>query len=157
MLKGIPMLDILKLIDNGKSQKWFSTIDKIVALAHVSQSMGNYFARDDALEPALSVVCQGLRGVTDFEHILRVRGGSFQSLASAFYHLKSPEDRDRTTGTRTRAKGSGGENFGETRYCWLFQRAGRCSKRVCGYAHQCATCGGKNHGRNTCWRNSGRN
>ena len=48
-LKDIPMLDILKLIDNEKAQKLFNTIDKIVALAHVSQSMGNYFARDDAL------------------------------------------------------------------------------------------------------------
>ena len=46
-LKDISVIDMLKMIDNEKAQKIFSSIDKIVALAHVSQSMGNYFARDD--------------------------------------------------------------------------------------------------------------
>ena len=56
--------------------------------------MGNYFARDDALDPALSTVCQALRGDNYFEYMLRRGGGSFQSLASAYYHLKLPRDRD---------------------------------------------------------------
>ena len=64
------MIDILKLIDNEKAKKIFTSIDKIVALAHVSQSMGNYFARDDFLDPALSTVCQALRGSKDFAFIL---------------------------------------------------------------------------------------
>ena len=38
-LKDIPMLDILRLINHEKAQKIFHSIDKIVALAHVSQSM----------------------------------------------------------------------------------------------------------------------
>ena len=92
-LKDVPLIEILRLIDKEKAQKILLIIDKIVALAHVSQSMGNYFARDDSLEPALSVVCQGLRSDSNFEHILR-SGGTFQSLASAFHHLKSPKDRD---------------------------------------------------------------
>ena len=72
-LKEIPMIGILKFIDNKKAQKIFSTIDRIAALAHVSQSMGNYFARDDSLDPALSVVCQALRGDIDFQLLLRSR------------------------------------------------------------------------------------
>ena len=87
-LTEIPLLDILKLIDTEKAQKIFNTIDKIVALAHVSQSMGNYFARDDSLEPALSTVCQGLRGDSDFGQILRVRGGDVSITCVWFQSLK---------------------------------------------------------------------
>ena len=61
-LKDIPMIDILRLIDAQKAEKMCSTIDKIAALAHLGQSMGKYFARDDSLDPALSTVCQALRG-----------------------------------------------------------------------------------------------
>ena len=96
-IKDVPLIEILSLIDKEKAQKILLIIDKIVALAHVSQSMGNYFASDDSLEPALSVVCQGLRGDCNFEHILR-SGVTFQSLASAFHHLKSPKDRDLSGG-----------------------------------------------------------
>ena len=74
-LKDVPMIDILKLVDKEKAKKIFTSIDKIVALAHVSQSMGNYFARDDSLDPALSTVCQALRGDTEVEYILRSGGG----------------------------------------------------------------------------------
>ena len=99
MYKRRPFDDILKFIDQEKAQKILLTLDKIVALAHVSQSMGNYFARDDSLEPALSIVCQGLRGNNNFEYIL-IPGGIFQSLASAFYHLKSPKDHDFSGGSQ---------------------------------------------------------
>ena len=104
-LKGIPLLDVLKLIDSENAHKIVSSIDKIVALAHVSQSMGNYFARDDSLDPSLSIVCEGLRGTTDFEYILRSRGGTFQTLASAYHHLKSSEDRDLTGNTTSGGRG----------------------------------------------------
>ena len=104
-LKDIPLIHVLKLIDNVKAHKICSTLDKIVSLAHVSQSMGNYFARDDSLDPALSTVCEGLRGSTDFEYILKSRGGTFQSLASVYYHLKSTGDQDVTGKTHLRGGG----------------------------------------------------
>ena len=44
-LKDIPIIDILRLVDAQKAEKICTTIDKIAALAHLSQSMGNYFAR----------------------------------------------------------------------------------------------------------------
>ena len=73
-LKNIPLIDILKLIDREKAEKICSAMDKIGALAHFSQSMGNYFARDDSLDPALSIACQALMGNFDIEYILRKRG-----------------------------------------------------------------------------------
>ena len=73
-IRKIPMLDILRLIDRAKTNKICVSIEKIVGLAHVSQSMGDYFARDDALDPALSTVCQALRDSTSIEFILKKRG-----------------------------------------------------------------------------------
>ena len=93
-LKDIPIIELMNMFNKEKAQKIISSIDKIVALANVSQSMGNYFARDDSLDPALNVVCQGLRGNINFEHVLRSGGGTFQSLASAYWHLKSEFDHD---------------------------------------------------------------
>ena len=163
-LKATLWIDILKLIDSEKAQKLFACIDKIVALAHVSQSMGNYFARDDAIDPALSTVCQALRGNIDFEHILRSRGGTFQSLASAYYHLKSPIDRDlrgSTTTSKVKKGGNRGDNSGRrssgSRGCWYFQKNGQCSRRDCGFAHRCTRCGSKNHGEKSCRKRKRKN
>ena len=105
------MIDILELIDREKAEKICSSMDKISALAHFSQSMGNYFARDDSLDPALSIVCQALRGNFDIEYILRKRGGTFQSLASAYHHLKSPSDQDLTGSTQS-SKNRGSRGVG---------------------------------------------
>ena len=168
-LKDVPIIDILKLIDNEKAKKIFVSIEKIVALAHVSQSMGNYFARDDSLDPALSTVCQALRGDIEFEYILRSGGATFQSLASAYYHLKSPGDCDLSGSTLTsRGKGFNSGNFGNNRnirprmtsgiyYCWEFQRASRCSRRDCKFTHRCQRCGSKKHGEKSCRLGGGRN
>ena len=161
-LKNVPMIDILKLIDNEKAKKIFTSIDKIVALAHVSQSMGNYFARDDSLDPALSTVCQALRGSNDFEFMLRTSGGTFQSLASTYYHLKSTTDRDVSGSTQTpRAKGYNRDRptskTSKKRHCWIFQRNGRCSRRDCSFSHRCQRCNSKNHGERQCRSGGGRN
>ena len=43
-LQKIPMIELLKLIDNRKAEKICSSVEKIIGLAHVSQSMGDYFA-----------------------------------------------------------------------------------------------------------------
>ena len=74
-LSKVPIIDTLRLINADKAKKLVSSIEKFVALAHVSQSMGNYFARDDALDPALSTVCKTPRGNTDLEFILKKRRG----------------------------------------------------------------------------------
>ena len=153
-LKDFPLMDVLKLVDNAKAHNFFSAIDKIVSLAHVSQSMGNYFARDEALDPALCIICEGLRGNTDFEYMLRKRGGTFQTLASAYHHLKSATDRDATKGTqyKTRPRRQRTTRQG---FCWQFQKTGRCTRRDCRFAHRCAICNDRSHGENECKSNGG--
>ena len=165
-LKDLPLIDILKIIDDEKANKILSLIDKITALAHLSQSMGNYFARDDSLDPALSIVSETLRGNIDFELLLRSRGGTFQTLASAYYHLKSPVDHDLSGNTHTSKtkKYRGGRNFRDPprqtatskRNCWYFQKHGRCSKPDCSYSHRCLRCGSKNHGEKKCRTDKGK-
>ena len=87
-LKDIPVIEVVNIFNREKAQKIISSIDKIVALAHVSQSMGNYFARDDSLDPALNVVCQGLRGNINFEHILRSGGGDLSVISFSLLAFK---------------------------------------------------------------------
>ena len=89
-LKDVPLIDILKLIDPGKAEKIFTSIDKIVALAHFGQSMADYFAHDDALEPALAVPCEVLRNAPDIGAILNNKCQSFLWLANCFQKLRSP-------------------------------------------------------------------
>ena len=75
-LNDIPsFIDILKLVNAKRAKKILNSIEKLVGLAHFSQSMGNYLARDDALDPALSTVCQALRDDTGIEFLLEKRGG----------------------------------------------------------------------------------
>ena len=152
-LKDIPILDVLKLIDDKKAQKILATLDKIVSLANLSQSMGNYFARDDSLDPALCVVCEGLRASTDFEDMLKLRGGTFQSLASAYHHLKATTDRD--AAGRSNPRGGGGYRATNSRaqmggFCFHFQRNSRCTKRDCTYVHRCSKCNRTDHGAREC-------
>ena len=155
-LEKVPMIGILKLINKAKAEKICESLEKIVALAHVSQSMGDYFARDDALDPALSTVCQALRSDIDIEYVLKKSGGTFQSLAASFHHLKSPSDKDVVGSTNTqRSLRSRTSNFSLIRrplrgYCWYFQKHGRCSKQGCNFLHKCARCGKKTHGDNNC-------
>ena len=56
-LKNVPMMDILELFNKEKAKTIFASIDKIIAFAHVSQSIGNYLVRDDSLYPILSTFC----------------------------------------------------------------------------------------------------
>ena len=124
----------------------------------IKKSMGNYFARDDSLDPALSTICQTLGGSLDIKCILIKRGETFLSLASIYYHLKSPADRDLMVTTHSpRYRGSGGRSFkGDhrkpptTKPCWEFQKHDRCLKRDCKFKHRCIRCNSKNHGERNC-------
>ena len=154
------MIGILKFIDNENEQKIFPTVDRIAALTHVSTLMGNYFTSDDSPDPASSVVCQALRVNIDFELFLRSRrgGGTFQSLASAHYNLKSPEDHDLKGDTQSSRRYGSGEETSNTigsRSCWYFQKHGRWSKQGCRFSYHCSVCGSINHGVKPCILNHG--
>ena len=58
--------------------------------------MADYFARDDALEPALAVVCEVLRNTEDIGGLLEKRGATFLSLAQPYEKECSKEDHQKT-------------------------------------------------------------
>ena len=36
-----------------------------------------------------------------------------------------------------------GSSQGRHNICYMYQKSGKCTRRVCGYKHECTTCGGK--------------
>ena len=56
-LQKLPPLKLIEFVNQGKASEIRKMISKISSMAHFSQSMVDYFTRDDALELVLVVVC----------------------------------------------------------------------------------------------------
>ena len=76
-LEHVPPLRLIEFVNKKKAEDIQKALAKISSLAHFSQSMADYFARDDALEPALAVVCEVLRNTEDIGGLLEKRGAMF--------------------------------------------------------------------------------
>ena len=83
-LEHVPPLKLIEFVNQKKAEEIRKAIKKISALAHFSQSMADYFARDDALEPALAVVCEVLRNTEDIGGLMEKKAASFLSMAQPF-------------------------------------------------------------------------
>ena len=94
VLGAAPPIKIIEFMNEEKAADILKLVKKISSLAHFSQSMAEFFARDDALEPALAVVCEVLRTCPDVGGILEKRATSFMSLAQPFDKHRSAADRD---------------------------------------------------------------
>ena len=129
--------------------------------------MLDYFALNDALEPALAVVCQQLRQTENIGAVLKDRHTTFLGLAQSFQSLKSPEDRDyvdqqsekfsrsnyrRQASARNKKRRRERSNPYRRGFCIDFQKISFCSYRDCAFLHKCSHCGSKNHGRVDCPR-----
>ena len=93
-LKSAPPIKIIECMNKEKAASILKLLGKISSLAHFSQSMADFFARDDALEPALAVVYGVLRNNQDVGAILQKNAATFMSLAQPFDKHKSAEDHD---------------------------------------------------------------
>ena len=166
-LKEVPPLELIKFMNEEKAGKILKIFDKIKSFAHFSQSMSDYFAHHDALEPALAVVCQMLRQNQNIGAILKDRHTTFLGLAQSFQMLKSNMDRDcvgdqRQKATRsTYRRQSSDRETPRTRkrsnpydqgFCYHFQKYSSCSKRYCVFPHKCAICRSSRHGKADCSR-----
>ena len=80
LLKDVPPLKLIKLINKQKASDIHKFLEKISSLAHFSQSMTDFFAHDDALEPVLAVVCEFLRNNAESCEALP-KNSTFLSLA----------------------------------------------------------------------------
>ena len=143
-LKSAPPIKIIECMNKEKAASILKLLGKISSLAHFSQSMADFFARDDALEPALAVVCEVLRKNQDVGGVLQEGAATFMSLAQPFDKHKSAEDRD-----AVRRFSKGRVDSARPYFCFAFQR-NRCKARNCPYTHKCTLCKSKNHGKSDC-------
>ena len=148
-LKNIPPLSILEFINPQKAAGIRKLAKKISSLAHFSQSMADFYAHDDALEPALAVICEVLRKKEDLGEVLTKRGATFLSLAQPYDKHRSASDHDvgetKNLDGTLKSKHTKGARFS----CFAFQK-GVCKYRECKFGHECSLCGSRRHGAYAC-------
>ena len=146
-LEHVPPLKLIEFVNKKKAEDIQKALAKISSLAHFSQSMADYYARDDALEPALAVVCEVLKNTGDIGGLFEKRGTTFLSLAQPYEKERSKEDQQKTES----------QNRNQTKNrnvpCFRFQQ-GACRLKNCLYRHECKNCGSRYHGSENCrrWR-----
>ena len=131
-----------------------------------TQSLSQYFAMDDMIEPVTCVINEALRRGPDLGASLR--GGTVASCAQVYRHMASTYDHDRseTVGRRNNFRkgryssskqnsrfnsentwSRSGNNSG---FCFEFQNRGKCTRNYCFYVHKCQTCKSTSHGSSQC-------
>ena len=129
-----------------------------------SQSLNEYFATDDMLEPALLLIAEAIRNGPDLANFLR--GGSVAAAAMRYRHRASPRDHDWNSSKKKgfyKNSGSSDSTTGfekkkgsfryKVGYCFQFQHTGSCETTDCAYMHKCSKCQESTHGEDTCQRN----
>ena len=164
VLKEVPLIKMLKLWNATKADELLAAIQKIADALFFSLSMTDFFAHDDALEPALAVVCEVLRTESDIGSQMRQSKASFLSMAQCYQKQRSPKDKDfespqkqtrRSPTRQASAKRQRGNQFPPYRFglCFDFQKEISCDRQPCKYTHECAKCGSTRHGEFTCPEN----
>ena len=156
-LENAPPIKILELVNARKAADILTLVRKISSMAHFCQSMADYFAHDDALEPALAVVCEILRNNEDAGAVMEKRATTFLGMAQSFQKLRSPEDHDVTQTHRSKPKNHQGSRGSDAvtslsprGFCFRFQRSDACRHQNCRFIHKCSECESRNHGAYNC-------
>ena len=92
-LGNAPPIRIMELVNERKAADRCTLICKKSSMAYLSQSMTEYLAHDDALEPALPVICENLRNNEDVSAVMRKQATTFLGKVQSFQQLRSPKPR----------------------------------------------------------------
>ena len=160
-------LDTMRHMDFARFQNFCTIFKRIQANLGFTQSLSEYFATDDMLEPALLVVSEAIRRNLNLEESLR--GGSVAAHALLYRHRASPRDHDFMSGRRSFREQAPQNsfhppptNFSQPRTrvptsppfpigtCWRFQTTNTCNMNNCRYDHACCHCHSKTHGKESC-------
>ena len=158
-------LDTMRTMDYPRFQHFCTVLKRIQSNLEFTQSLSEYFATDDMLEPALLVVSRAIRRNLNLEKSLR--GGSVAAQALLYRHRASPRDHDFSARRsfqepRTQNSSSIATNFSRSKKlgtpapvfpvgtCWRFQATNSCTKDDCQYDHACCHCHSKSHGKRSC-------
>ena len=141
-------------------------IERIAANLEFSQSLGEYFANDDMLEPALMLIADALRKGPNL--LKTLNGGSVASNALIFRNRAAIGDHDKNASPKSfqlKKNQIDGKNtyknnvFSQTRqkqltfkmgYCFRFQHTNVCQNSDCPYNHICHQCDSADHGYKSC-------
>ena len=158
-------LSVMRNLDAKRCKSFCTILDRVADNLDFTQSLGEYFATDDMLEPALMQITEALRRDPNLRKNLH--GGSFASNAMVYRHRASPRDHDRNfsrgsrprssprTSTDTKSQKSGTTNklwMGKFKYgyCFRFQHTDDCDRPECEFLHKCSGCDESSHGLNSC-------
>ena len=155
-------LDTMRLLDANRFNKFCAIFNRIQANLDFTQSLSDYFATDEMLEPALMVVSDAIR--RDLNLRTALRGGSVAANAVMYRYRASPKDREfsaRRSPNREQRTPNASSSFrpksGSPRLakypigtCWSFQTNNVCQKTDCTYDHSCCHCFSKSHGKESC-------
>ena len=164
LLSDGSFISMMHNVDAKRCSTICAILDRISDNLDYSQSLAEYFATDDMLEPALMLITETLRRDPNLRKNLH--GGSFASNAMVYRHRASPLDHDvnfsrprprpssnttaspknRATNIRNK-KGFGKYKYG---YCFRFQHTDDCDRPDCEFMHKCNTCDGTSHGETSC-------
>ena len=141
------------LMRNYNSSRYDNVCKRLKRLRsnlHFTQSLAEYFAMEDKIDPGLCVVNEALRGGPDMG--IYLQGGSVASKALIFRHLVSQYDKDvknHTVKKLTREFGSSRSFRHPLGVCFEFQKD-RCRRKYCTFSHTCSFCKSSSHGYNNC-------
>ena len=167
-------IGVLNQINQKKCLELCTILDRLISNLHFSQTMNEYLALDEKIEPAKMVLLEAIKQGPNLGNILR--GGSFASCAQVYRHLSSKFDSDnahnfeqrkfvrgRGRGTRRGypsrrsfsyrgvGRSRGGDYPYTLGYCWNFQRPHGCSLGTsCAFTHACTNCQSSTHGVESC-------
>ena len=82
----------MRKMDYTRFQKFCSILDRMQGSLEFKQSLSEYFATDDMVEPALLVVSAAIR--RDINLVKSLRGGSLAANALIYRHRASPRGHD---------------------------------------------------------------
>ena len=161
LLSDGSFLDLMRKMNATRCTKFCEIMNRLHGNLHFSQSLNEYFATDDMLEPPLLLVAEAIRKGPDLGTFLR--GGSVAATAMMYRHRASPNDHDWGSLPKSTSKS---ETFGSRAsshsvfrnqkykykfgYCFQFQNTGSCETTECQYMHKCSKCKESTHGEDTC-------
>ena len=149
LLKNVPPLKLIKFINKQKASDTQKLLERISSLAHFSQSMTDFFAHDDALEPVLAVVCEFLRNNAESGEALP-KNSTFLSLAQPYDKQRSEADHDVGGGKRPKRFSEFNRSGRRSSACCYAFQVGRCRSKGCTFKHECEGCGSRSHGELAC-------
>lgn len=164
-------LNLMQKMNLTKSQEFCKIFNRLESNLKFTQSLSDYFANDDMLEPASLVISDALRQSPDLGKGLW--GRSVAANALLYRQRASTNDREFNSG-RQNHRNDRNPPRNPTRYrrgdfertrtpyqhafspkypkgsCFRFQAKGYCNDKECTFDHACCKCFSKEHGKDTC-------